>query len=100
MGDYGRYGGDYWKDPKMREWYEAYYRNMSRNGSNFSDYFRNFNFSNSNFSGNGSGDADDYMNSFKDFYGSKSNQSSSGTSEEKAKEDSSKTDGETDKSEL
>eukprot|EP00930_Biecheleria_cincta_P085139 TRINITY_DN74550_c0_g1_i1.p1 TRINITY_DN74550_c0_g1~~TRINITY_DN74550_c0_g1_i1.p1 ORF type:complete len:957 (-),score=215.37 TRINITY_DN74550_c0_g1_i1:325-2928(-) len=95
--DYDRYG-DYWKDPKMRDWYEAYYKNMSRNGSNFSDYFKNFNFS--NFSGNGSGDSDDYMRSFRDFYGSDSNESSNGTSEEKPQEDSSKPDDETGKSEL
>lgn len=99
--DYGRYGGsggDYWKDPKMREWYEAYYKNMSRNGSNFSDHFRNFNFS--NFSGNGSGDGDDYMRSFRDFYDSDANKSSDGASEEKPQEESSKPDAEAGKSEL
>jgi len=72
--DYGKYG-DYWKDPKMREFYEQYYRNFSRNGSNSSDWFRNFNFSNFNYSSNRS-DSDDYMKSFRDFYG-KSNKSES-----------------------
>jgi len=67
---YNDAGRDYWKDPKMREFYEQYYKNLSRNGTNYSEWFRNFNFSNFNFSGNsnGSGDSDDYMRSFRDFY--------------------------------
>lgn len=78
---YSDAGRDYWKDPKMREFYEQYYKNFSRNGTNYSEFFRNFNFSDFNFSGNGSGDSDDYMRSFRDFY--KSN-----TSEKKQDENS------------
>eukprot|EP00438_Fugacium_kawagutii_P011029 Skav204819 [mRNA] locus=scaffold3914:193702:194039:- [translate_table: standard] len=35
-------GRDYWKDPKMREFYEQYYKNFSRNGTNYSEWFRTF----------------------------------------------------------
>lgn len=67
---YGGYGkGDFWKDPKMREFYEQYYRNFSKNGTNFSDMFRNF----SNFNRSRDDNESDYMKSFRDFYGGDSN---------------------------
>eukprot|EP00913_Durusdinium_trenchii_P013933 g13082.t1 len=33
-------GRDYWRDPKMREFYEQYYKNLSRNGTNYSEWLR------------------------------------------------------------
>eukprot|EP00440_Ansanella_granifera_P051204 gb/GFBE01055504.1/.p1 GENE.gb/GFBE01055504.1/~~gb/GFBE01055504.1/.p1 ORF type:complete len:942 (+),score=292.45 gb/GFBE01055504.1/:1-2826(+) len=78
--DYSKYG-DYWKDPNMREFYEQYYKNFSRNGTNYSDMFRNFNFSNFNSSSNGTGGGyDDYMKSFRNYM--KTNQSSEEGSED------------------
>merc|ERR1719330_1607091 len=56
--DYGKYGGyGGYDDPYMRKFYEEMYRNMSRNGTNSSDWWRNF----SNFS---SGNDSDYMRSY------------------------------------
>lgn len=59
--DYDRYGG-YGRDPRMRAWYEAMMRNMSKNDSNASDWFRRFsNFSDTNWN------ESDYMRSFYEF---------------------------------
>jgi hypothetical protein len=58
-GGYGGYGG--YDDPKMREFYRQMYENMSRNGSNSSDFFRGYGSNYSNFSGFNNSD---YMRSF------------------------------------
>lgn len=62
-GGYEGYGGyGKYSDPKMREYYDAMYRNMSANGSY--DWMKNFsNFSNYNDSYNS-----DYMKSFYEHY--------------------------------
>jgi len=62
-GGYGR-GGYGYDDPRMRAFYENLYKNYSRNGSNFSDWFRNF--SDFNSSGYQGSNDSDYWKSFYD----------------------------------
>jgi len=81
--DSGKYGGDYWKDPKMRKYYEDMMRNYSRNGTNSSNWFSNF----SNFSNFQGWNDSEYMRSFyehaaRNFSGS-GNDSGEGADESK-----------------
>merc|ERR1711912_142949 len=46
---YGGYGG--YDDARMRDFYRYMYENMSRNGTNGSDFYRGFGSNYSNFSG-------------------------------------------------
>jgi len=59
-GGYGGYGGGGYDDPKMRAFYENLYKNYSMNGSNSSNWWRNF----SNFSNFGGWNDSDYMRSY------------------------------------
>lgn len=59
-GGYGGYGGNGYDDPRMRAFYESMYRNFSMNGSNNTDWLRNF----SNFSNFGGWNDSEYMRSY------------------------------------
>lgn len=64
-GGYGGYGGNGgyggYNDPKMREYYRTMFENMSRNGTNGSDWWKGFGANTSNFSG---WNDSEYMKSF------------------------------------
>mmetsp|Transcript_66518 Transcript_66518/g.192036 ORF Transcript_66518/g.192036 Transcript_66518/m.192036 type:complete len:962 (-) Transcript_66518:68-2953(-) len=83
--DSGKYGGDYWKDPRMRKYYDDLMKNMSGNGTNYSDWFRNF----SNFSNFGGMNNSEYMRSFYEHaarnFSSESSENASGSADDDGK---------------
>jgi len=87
-GGYGGYGG--YDDARMKDFYRSMYENMSKNGSNgtnFSDFWRNFNYSNF-----GGGNDSDYMKSFyehaaKNFSEGQAKDNTTGAGQEKAEGD-------------